>query len=58
MSGTDIPASKTVQQDVLVHRARVEGAAGISAVWEQLVSEKRYSAVTRAWSPAKRQARK
>jgi L-amino acid N-acyltransferase YncA len=51
MSDADTPGSKTLRQDVLIHRATVADAAGISAVWEQIVAERRHSAVSRPWSP-------
>jgi L-amino acid N-acyltransferase YncA len=55
MSDADTPPSKTLGQDVVVHRATVADAAGISAVWEQIVAERRYSAVSRPW-PANEEA--
>ena len=50
MSDADTPGFKTLGQDVVVHRATVADAVGISAVWEQIIAEGRYSAVSRPWS--------
>jgi len=39
------------REDVIVRRATVADAPAISAIWEEIVAEKRFSAVARAWSP-------
>ena len=56
MSDADTPPSKTLGQDVVVHRATVADAAGISAVREEIVAERRYSPVARPWSPSEEAA--
>ena len=56
MSGADTSGSKNLRQDVRIHRATVADAAGISAVWEQIVAEGRYSAVARPWSASEEAA--
>ena len=56
MSNTDTPGSRTLSRDVVAHRATVADAAGISAVWEQIVAERRYSAVADPWSASEEAA--
>lgn len=50
MSNVDTAGPKTLSPEVVIHRATIADAVGISAVWEQIVAERRYSAVARAWS--------
>jgi L-amino acid N-acyltransferase YncA len=45
-------SEKTATEDVQIHRANAADAAGISAIWAQIVAEKKFSVVTRAWSPS------
>jgi ribosomal protein S18 acetylase RimI-like enzyme len=56
MSNTDTPGSRTLSQDVVAHRATVADATGISAVWKQIVAERRYSAVAHPWSASEEAA--
>lgn len=56
MSDANSPGLKTLGQYVAVRRASVADAAGISAIWEQIVVERQHSAVARAWSPAEQSA--
>ncbi len=56
MSDAGPSGSKSVEQNVSVRRASVGDAGDISAIWQQIVAERRYSAVARAWSPGEEAA--
>jgi L-amino acid N-acyltransferase YncA len=45
-------SEKTPTGDIQIRSATAADAAGISAVWQQIVAERKFSAVARAWSPS------
>lgn len=45
-------SEKTPTEDVQIRSATAADAAGISAIWEQIVAERNFSVVTRARSPS------
>jgi RimJ/RimL family protein N-acetyltransferase len=40
----------------IVRRATIEDAADISMIWEQIVAERKFSLVTRAWLPSEQES--